>query len=1293
MNWFTKVHCLMLRSVAVGALLLVTQLTASADEPQWIWSPSHTAGEVPQTACHFRRSFTVRSARSANLYIAADDTYELYINGRRVGSGDSSEVMDRYEISKVLRNGRNLVAVKVTNTEGSTAALAVRLEIDDHAVGDRSYSSDSDWLTSLRPLPLWFTLIYNDSRWEQAESLGPLGRTPPWDDPEVAEQDESSSSPESDEPQTAPESPATQPESQVVQPDPPEQEEEFLVERVLDGDATGSLIAMTFNEFGHVVAAREDGELLLMHDSDQDHVVDTVRVYSDQVKNCQGILCLNGEVFVCGDGPDGPAVYRMSDTDRNGKLDEIRTLMTCQGPAGEYGAHAITLGPDGFLYLVLGSQTQPNTPYRQDSPLRNYYEGDLVTPRCEDPDGHSDDVKAPGGAILRMKLDGENLQLVAGGLHNAYDLAFDRSGELFTHDGDMQVDLGAPWYRPTAVYHVVPGAEFGWRSGWAKWPDYFLDRLPVTLDTGRGAPTGMIFYNHLVFPDEYRNALFVSDWANGRIHGIKLKANGSSYAASSELFVDDASMHVTDMAVGPDGCIYFVTGGRGTEGGLYRIRWAGKVHRGINNLGEGISAAIRQPQLEAAWSRQKIAALRRELGSEWERMVPGVALSSANPWYYRTRALDLMQLFGPIPSKDLLIRLSVAENERVRAKVASLMGLQPDAEIREALVSMLDDADPSVRRRACESLVRGGLTAPVGKLIGLLQSEDRYEAWCARRLLEEIPSEQWKELLIDDENHRLVIQSSLALLTAEPSKDNAMLVLQRIVELMNGFVTDRDFTDMLRVVQLAMIRGQIAPDEVPQLQKVLAEEFPSGNELMNRELVRLLTYLQTTSIMDRYISQLQSDSVPEMEKLHLALHLCYLRSGWTLGYRIQVLEFLESAQNHHHADNTFGRYLARASRDFAKTISDDEARLMLAEGACWPRAALALLYRMPEQLDDETRAALTELDEKLLEKEDLPSMRLKVGIAAVLARSGDAESQAYLRDLWDRDIERRPALALGLAQWPSEENWSYIVESLPIFDGDAARELIVKLRLIHLAPRESEYFRQVILHGLKLGENGAEDAIKLLEHWTGEQIASDSDWKSQLAAWKRRYAELWPDHQPAEPPAVDPQAKWTYSDLLRQLTGSRSRVGSVDDGAQVFATAGCAMCHRFGDQGADTAPDLTSVGQRMMKKQVLRSMLHPSHSVNSDYLAKTVITQQGRVHVGETSPSPETGNIVVVEENGDWVTVSEDAIDEKHTQRVSPMPDGLLDSLTLEEIADLFAYLTATPNPRLADRPSDKEVD
>ena len=130
--------------------------------------------------------------------------------------------------------------------------------------------------------------------------------------------------------------------------------------------------------------------------------------------------------------------------------------------------------------------------------------------------------------ILRTDVEGQSVQLFAGGLQNPRELAFDRDGELLVHDRDMEPDQGMPWYRPTRLYHVTAGAEFGWRSGWAKWPEYFVDNLPGILDTGRGSPAGAVFYHHTAFPARWRNALFLADRSQERILAIDLTSTGAN---------------------------------------------------------------------------------------------------------------------------------------------------------------------------------------------------------------------------------------------------------------------------------------------------------------------------------------------------------------------------------------------------------------------------------------------------------------------------------------------------------------------------------------------------------------------------------------------------------------------------------------------------------------------------------------------------------------------------------------------------------------------------------------------
>jgi putative heme-binding domain-containing protein len=275
-----------------------------------------------------------------------------------------------------------------------------------------------------------------------------------------------------------------------------------------------------------------------------------------------------------------------------------------------------------------------------------------------------------------------------------------------------------------------------------------------------------------------------------------------------------------------------------------------------------------------------------------------------------------------------------------------------------------------------------------------------------------------------------------------------------------------------------------------------------------------------------------------------------------------------------------------------------------------------------------------------------------------------------------------------LSRYPSETNWSFLLRSLPILEGATAREVLVKLRSVNLAPEEPEYFRQVILQGLALKEHGAADAVALLEYWTErrENVPAE-DWQAGIQGWQKWYAEKWPTHLPAELPQKPESARWEFDDLLNHLTSEDGAHGNPAKGAEIYAKAQCAKCHRFGNVGESGGPDLSSVSKRFMRKEILHAILYPSHIVSDQYRAKTVITDKGRQYTGIVAPAA-AGEITILLPDGKKITLAEKEIDETVPSKISVMPQGLLDTLTLEEISHLFAFLGAVPDTRLVQRPT-----
>jgi putative heme-binding domain-containing protein len=321
---------------------------------------------------------------------------------------------------------------------------------------------------------------------------------------------------------------------------------------------------------------------------------------------------------------------------------------------------------------------------------------------------------------------------------------------------------------------------------------------------------------------------------------------------------------------------------------------------------------------------------------------------------------------------------------------------------------------------------------------------------------------------------------------------------------------------------------------------------------------------------------------------------------------------------------------------------------------------------------------LIALDGELATVDGDPADRLQTGIVAILGRSADNVSMDYLRRAFDEQPARRQDLAMGLAQSPGGKNWALLVRALPSLEGVAAQEVLTQLATVDKRPSGPEPVRQVILTGLKLGQDGAPAALKLLEKWCGKPDGPEGQpWNEVLAGWQKWYAGQYPDAPLAMLPKDAEGSRWTEQELLASLNGPDAASGLPRRGIVVFEKAQCIKCHRFGNRGEALGPDLSTIGLRFQKREILESILFPSHIISDQYASKTITTVDGKTYTGMVASGGEK-SIVVLQSNGQKTSILRDQIDETIASKKSAMPDGLLNPLTLEEIADLFAMLMST---------------
>lgn len=1267
--FFTKQICLLIW-IGVSQLGIVSSVVAQDPTPIWSAETLQVSSGSSAGDCYFRKKFTLAQPEVATMELGQGGDFELYINDKLAHRSSANRNPITLDVASFLLPGVNLVAVKVRHASSLPIGFQAKLRVRE--TGEtrfRVLATNETWKVRSTPVEGWNKSSFDDLSWINASSTNQteVTKTVPRTPTKLASARIANSGNGS--------AATTDPRFSI---DP-----EFNIEEVMTPEETGSLIALEFNEFGQLILSKEGGALMIANLDKPVGDPDRIRIYCDQVNTCQGILPLNGDVFVTGMGPEGLGLYRLTDQGPDGEVDVVKKIVGFTGGLGEHGPHGIQLGPDGMLYVILGNGTQVEEKVASTSPYRHWYEGDLI-PRYEDPGGHAVGVKAPGGTIIRLNLDGTKVERYAGGIRNAYDLVFDDQGELIVHDSDMESDAGAPWYRPNNVFHVPAGAELGWRSGWSNFPQHGIDHTPPLCGTGRGSPTGAVLYQHIHFPARYHDTVFLADWSEGKILTLHKQPSGSGFRATTEVFLSGKPLNVCDLTVGEDGGLYFCTGGRGTSGGVFRVSWTGRVPQEILQFDTELAKVIRHPQPNSAWGRQNLAQLSAQFGTKWGSSLEGVAKENRNSAKFRIRSLQLMALYGPVPSIELLTSLASDKDHEVRAEIARLGGLNGTKQVKPILAKLLTDDHSRVRRIAGEAWLRLESPPKLDSLTKLLSSEDRIESTVGRRLLERIPPKDWEEKLLQTPDNRLFINSAIALLTAEPTLERSYRVLARCSEIFEGYVNDIDFLDMLRVTQLALFQGKVDPEKVPGLVDRIGSEFPSGNSIVNQELVRIMAYLKIGNADGRVEEYLNSKSVPVSDRIHSAMYLQHVGEALPPSTRLAIIDCLETNRNSELSAG-FKLYIKRSIEDAAKTLTPDQVETVIANGARWPNAVIPAFYQLPVTLNESTRDQVIKLDKALVNKRDAVSDQLRLGIIAILARSGDSNSMEYLRQTWVDEVDRRKDIAIGLAQQPEGENWPYLVSSLGLLDDLTGREIVQKLLNVDRKPAESPFFRDLILLGYRMRNAGALEASRLMQSWTDVSIPNpDADWESQLDNWRKWFAQTFPDEVPIEIAGSQPVGKHSVHGLVSYL--EKHGLGDRSRGQILFQSTQCATCHRQGTIGENIGPDLTNLAQRFSLRETIEATIDPSANIPDRYSSKVIITKDGDQHSGMAIKQA-NGEYLVLRSDGKRIRVLSEEIEDIRDSDVSAMPANLLDSLSVSEVADLMAFLMNSPD-RIAEAES-----
>jgi len=1011
-----------------------------------------------------------------------------------------------------------------------------------------------------------------------------------------------------------------------------------------------SFVNMCFDGKGRLLLSQERGPILLALDADKDGVLEKLRVYCDQVTNCQGMCWADGALYLVGDGPKKTGLYRCRDTKGQDRIDEVEAILVFKGGMGEHGPHAIIHGPDNMLYLVIGNHAWVEIKeLAKNSPLTRWPKGqpgldqgkpgtveDVLLPRLNDANGHAANILAPGGTIWRLALDGKNLSLVAAGFRNHFDAAFNPAGELFTFDSDMEWDVELPWYRHVRVSHCPPGADFVWRTGAANTPSYYADSLPPLVETGRGSPTGVECYDHSAFPAKYRGALFLCDWSIGAIWVVHPERSGASYKASAEKFCTGTPMPVSDCVVGPDGALYFTLGGRGTQGSVHRI-----VHESAKTNQEPGD----KDQPLAAWSK--------------------------------------IRFDGASPQELLLEPGTPAER---KARHVYLLGVGNTPGFPAAISTLLRDADPFVRRLACEACIRQNHEPALKDLKPLLADEDRFLRTAARLVLQRIDPKKWAKELIGDANDQVAHESIIALCKIDGAEEFAELIFERLHDQTPGD-NPAQLLEWARTIQLALIHTTARPQSIRGIAIKCRDLFPTKDKSVNRELAILMTdFIRTKDIgpagIAKMLTALKDAGDDRPQQIHFAYCLRLLKEGWTPEQRRELINWYEGTKDWT-GGNSFNGFLQNIMNDASESWPTEEKKGLHGSFEKTPLTTMMLIRFAPaEQLPPpaDLFAMLGKIDTKQARAGDW-----KRTLVESINRSKSPEVPAVLRKLADAEPGQRTNVARALVRDPSPENLPYIVQGLNGASGPILNELLDGLTKNPARPKtdDAAAFRAVIASAAKLQTTQKWKVVELLRHWTNNKSfggEKKEEWKSELASWGKWYVQTFPKEPSLPDVASDKPAESKYKFAELKVFLDKDPQGLKGDPAKgklAFTKANCIKCHKFGGEGEGLGPDLSAVTKRFKRSEILESIIDPSKVISDQYRSSTISTLDGRTFIGLAAE--QGGMITILLQDANKIVIKTSDVESRFASLVSVMPEKGLDELTKAEIADLFAYLETAP--------------